>query len=245
MSKKKKTIIIASIVLAALAIMGIVYALLSDKTEIINKITVGTVEIDSLKLRITEQYVDSDTISDEEEAEEVLMAPADIYTISWQTKNKGTSGVLTRHTLEIYYDDGVDFYMYPANMSEEAIYADFQKIQNGEESQYLIETEAITGEKNGMKYSFIGDALNGSDNKEVSNEVNYNTTVASIKDTNINTDDNDKKKDEISYRLLLSPKTSYLQQGKKISAKVTTEAMQYTEDGSENWQVVDVEYFNN
>ena len=210
MSKRKKTIIIASVVVAAFAIMGIVYALLGDKTELINKITVGTVQIDSLNLRLT----------DKNSEEATLMAPADIDTLSWTTKNMGTSGVLTRHTLEIYYDDGVDFYMYPANMSEEAIYADFEKIQNGEESQYLIQTQPITGEKSGIKYSFIGDTLNGSDNKDVSHEVNYNTTVESIKDSNINTDDDNKKNDEIAFRLLLSPKTSYLEQGKKISVKM-------------------------
>ncbi len=234
MSKKKKTIIITSIVIAAFAIMGIVYALLSDNMQLINKITIGTVRIDSLNLRLTDKT--GEVVE--------LMAPADVDTLSWTTKNIGTSGVLTRHTLEIYYEDDLDLYMYPANMSEEAIYEDFEKIQNGQESTYLIKTEAITGEKKGMKYSFIGDALNGSDNEEVSKEVNYNSTVATIIDANIKTDDTDKKKDEIAFRLLLSPKTTYLQQGKKISAKVTTEAMQYTEDGSENWQVVDVEYFN-
>ena len=234
MSKKKKSIIIVSIVIAAFAIMGIVYALLSDNTEIINKITIGTVKIDSLNLKLT----------DKKGNQVELMAPADVDTLSWTTKNLGTSGVLTRHTLEIYYEDNVNLYMYPANMSEEAIYADFEKIQNGEESSYLIKTEPITGEKKGMKYSFIGDTLNGSDNKEVSKEVNYNVTEESIIDSNINTDDTDKKSDEIAFRILLSPKTSYLEQGKKLSAKVTTEAMQYTEDGKENWQVVDVEYFN-
>ena len=107
MTRKKRIIIISSIVVVAFVIMGIVYALLGDKTELINKITVGTVQIDSLNLRLT----------DKNSEEATLMAPADIDTLSWTTKNMGTSGVLTRHTLEIYYDDGVDFYMYPANMS--------------------------------------------------------------------------------------------------------------------------------
>ena len=98
-----------------------------------------------------------------------------------------------------------------------------------------------------MKYDpfvVVGDTLNGSDGKDVSKEVNYNlanndVSDSSVIDENINTDDNSKTEDEISFRLLISPKMSYLFQGKNVSVKVTTEAMQYTESGSGNWTVVD------
>ena len=239
MSRKKKTIIIASIVIAAFAIMGIVYALLSDSLELTNKITVGSVKIDTYNLKIKDA-----------KGEDVqIMSPADIDTISWTTENKGTAGVLTRHTLEIYWDDNVQLYLYPANMSDSAILEDFEKIQNGQESTYLLNTQAITKEvngvtKNGLKYNLVGDNLNGSDNndtdKNISKEVNYNSTVSSIIDANINTDDNNKKLDTVAFKVLLSPKTSYLNQGKNISAKVLTEAMQYTEDGQGEWVVADV-----
>ena len=239
MSKKKKIIIISSIVIAAFAIMGIVYALLSDSLELTNKITVGSVKIDTYNLKIKD--------SEGEEVE--LMSPADIDTLSWTTENKGTAGVLTRHTLEIYWDDDVQLYLYPANMSDSAILADFERVYSGQESEYLLNTETITKEvngvtKNGIKYNFVGDNLNGSDNndtdKNISSEVNYNMTEATVIDEEINTDDSNKVLDTVAFKVLLSPKTSYLNQGKNISVKVLTEAMQYTEDGQGEWVVADV-----
>ena len=242
MSNKKKITIIATVVVISFIIIGIVYAFFSDFVEIPNKLTIGTVRIKDLNLRLTKSNGQIAT----------LIEPADIDTLSWTTENDGTAGVLTRHTLEIYWQEDVGedannlLYMYPANMSKEAILADFEKVYAGQESQYLIKTEKVSklfGDKTkyGIKYQFVGDALNGSDNKEVSNEVNYNSTVESIIDSSITTDDDSKTKDEIAFRILLSPKTSYLFQGKSLSIKVTTEAMQYTDEGSENWTVVDTQ----
>lgn len=235
MSKKKKVVIITSIVIVAFIVMGIVYALLSDNSEVVNKIKVGTVRIDSLNLQL----------KDSKGNQVEIMSPADIDTLSWTTKNIGTSGVLSRHTLEIYWDDDVKLYMYPANMSDDAIISDFENINAGGESAYLIKTEPTTvtvGDKsmNALKYNFIGDNLNGADGTDVSKEVNYNSDNEEIIDASIKTDDSSKTQDDIAFKILLSPKTSYLNQGKKIYARVTTEAMQYTEDGSADWKVVDV-----
>ena len=240
MSNKKKIGIIAAIIVISFVIMGFVYAFFSDNVQITNKIKIGTVRIDDLNLTLKKE---NGTLED-------VLEPADIDTISWTTKNIGTSGVLTRHILEIYWQEDTDIdasnllYLYPANISKQAILTDFEKIQKGEESTYLIKTESINeevsgGKKYGMKYKFVGDALNGSDGNEVSKEVNYNSTEATIIDENISTDDTSKTDDEISFRVLVTPKLSYLFQGKPVSIKVTTEAMQYTEEGEENWTVVD------
>lgn len=242
MSNKKKIAIISTVVVISIIIMGIVYALMSDFVEIPNTFTVGSVKIKDLNLKLTKSNGEVAT----------LLEPADIDTISWTTENIGTAGVLTRHTLEIYWEDDVDadaadlLYLYPANMSKEAIWTDFENVDAGSESDYLIETEKVskvvaTKTKYGIKYQFVGDALNGSDNVEVSNEVNYNTTAEAVIDSNNTTDDESKTKDEIAFRLLFSPKASYLFQGKSVSIKVTTEAMQYTEDGSANWTVVETQ----
>lgn len=242
MSRKKKTIIIAVIVLVAFVIMGIVYALLSDKLEITNKFKVGTVHIDTKDLIIKESI--SDTEND------ALLAPGDIDIISWTTENLGTSAVLTRQTLEIRWSGNLNFYLYPANMTDAAIKADFENIQSGDESVALVTepiTETVSGETKvvGLRYNFVGDTLDGSGNtaqNSVSSEVNYNLSEGQI-DSSINTDDTDKKQDKVAFKLLLSPKTSYLEQGRIISTKVKTEGMQYTEQGSQNgtWVAADVE----
>ena len=77
--------------------------------------------------------------------------------------------------------------------------------------------------------------------KNVSKEINYNSTESSVIDSNISTDDTDSTIDTIAYKLLLSPETSYIYQGMNVYVKLTTEAMQYTEDGSTEWKVVDTQ----
>lgn len=248
MSKKKKIGIISAIVVASFIIMGIVYALFSDRIQIENKLKIGTLKIDDLNLTLKKENGDT----------EDALEPADLDTISWTTENIGTSGALTRHILEIYWKDASNtnlsdvLYLYPANISREAALADFENMQEGNASTYLLDTETFTkdvtgGTTNGIKYKFVGDRLKGSDGKSVIKngeeasvaEINYNSTNTSIIDGNISTDDASETKDDISFRMLVSPKMSYLLQGKKIEIKVTTEAMQFTEDGSENWTVVD------
>jgi len=231
-NKKKKAIIITTIVITIFTIIGIAYALVSDNLNLFGKTTTGSVKIETLNLSFKKSNGD----------EVNVIEPADINTISWTTKNIGTSGILTRHTLEIYWNDETDenannlLYLYPANVSREEILSDYE---NAEQSKYLIKTEKVSKEvdgttRYGIKYQFVGDVLDGTDMKNISKEVNYN-----LSDFESTSDDNDAVLDNISYKLLLSPKTSYLLQDKNVSIKVTTEAMQYTEDGSENWSVID------
>ena len=239
MTKKKRIIIISSIVVASFIIMGIVYAFFTDFEQLTNRLVAGTLNIEDTEISFKE--------ANGENAD--LLEPGDINTLSWTTKNVGTAGALTRQTLELYWTDDLDvgvntlIYMYPANMTDEAILEDYAK---GENSEYAIDftevTRTIEGKnKNGVKYQFVGDTLNGSDNIEVSNEVNYNSDVAAVIDSNINTDDTNKKEDSIAYKILLSPDTSYLYQGRKLSVFLTTEGMQYTEDGSGTWTVEDTQ----
>lgn len=239
MTKKKRIIIISSIVVASFIIMGIVYAFFTDFEQLTNRLVAGTLNIEDTEISFKK--------ANGENAD--LLEPGDINTLSWTTKNVGTSGALTRQTLELYWTDDLDvgvntlIYMYPANMTDEAILEDYAK---GENSEYAIDftevTRTIEGKnKNGVKYQFVGDTLNGSDNIEVSNEVNYNSDVAAVIDSNINTDDTNKKEDSIAYKILLSPDTSYLYQGRKLSVFLTTEGMQYTEDGSGTWTVEDTQ----
>ncbi len=241
MSKKKKIGIIIAIIVASFVVMGIVYALFSGQIEIKNKISTGSVKIDSLNLRLLKANGDTEDV----------LEPADIDTVLWTTKNTGTSGVLTRHTLEIYFTDEVNpdrsiLYMFPANLKDDVILADYNRIKNGQEPEYLIavsEKNTATN-KYGIKYQFIGDRLNGSDGTEVSSEVNYNESEDTIIDESKATDDNNKTQDEIAFRLLVDPNLSYLLQGKNVSIKVTTEAMQYTDEGKDSWRVVDTEEIN-
>lgn len=241
MNKKKKTIIITSVVLASFVIIGIVYALLSDSIAIKNKFKVGTVHIDIVNLALKDE--DGDDVE--------LWEPADINTISWSTKNIGTSAVLSRHTLEIRWTGNMNFYLYPANMKDSEIIADFQRIQEGGETVSILTepiTETVGGATKivGLKYNFVSDTLDGTNNTaqdSVSSEVNYNSTVEGKIDSNINTDDSNKKQDDVAFKLLLSPKTSYLNQGKVVSVKVKAEGMQYTTEGSQDgtWVAGDVE----
>lgn len=238
-NKKKKIIIISTIVITSFIIIGIVYALVSGKLNLFGKTTTGSVEIETLNLSLKKTNG----------SEVNVLEPADINILSWTTKNIGTSGILTRHTLEIYWNDETDanannlLYLYPANMSKEAILADYEK---GEESKYLIKTEKVSKTVNGqvrygIKYQFLGDTLDGTDMTGVSKEKDYNLNNSEVTIENAKTDDNESASDSIAYKILLSPKTSYLYQGKNVSVKVTTEAMQYTEAGSENWKVVDTQ----
>lgn len=235
MSKKKKTIIISAIILVAFVIMGVVYALFTDTLSIKNKFKVGTVHIDTKDLLIKENI--ADTTKDE------LLAPGDIDYITWTTENLGKTAVLTRHTLEITWEGEQQFYLYPANMPDEIINADFKDNAAGNAIVTEPITSVVEGQTKvvGMRYNFTGDTLDGQDNTEsnsVSKEENYNSTSYPT-----NTDDTEKKLDKVAFKILLSPRTNYLQQNKKINIKVKTEGMQYTEEGSQegNWVAVDVE----
>lgn len=127
-------------------------------------------------------------------------------------------------------------------MSKQEIIEDYKK---GEESKYKL--NVTSGEitlddntmKKGIEYQFLGDVLDGTKMTGKSKEVNYNSE--SFVNT---TDDKSEVEDEIAFNILLSPNTSYLYEGKTITIKVVTEAMQFTEEGKEEWQIVDTQTIN-
>lgn len=231
-NKKRKIILISAIILISFIVISFAYTLVTGKLELFNKTTTGTVQIETLNLtfsKLSGEKVD-------------ILEPADVCKISWQTKNIGTSGILTRHTLEIYWNDETNensaelLKLYPANLSKEQILSDYSNLET---NNYLIQTEKVSKKVDnktlyGIKYSFVGDTLKGTNGEEISKEQNYNNE--NFENT---TDDNDSTYDSIAFRLLLSPDTSYLYQNKKLSVYIVTEAMQYTENGSEQWEVVD------
>ena len=228
-NKKKKITLIILIIIASFVVIGLIYALVSGSLNIFGQTTTGSVQIKTINLSCTnEKGVNTNRLE-----------PAVVNDLHWLTENVGTSGVLTRHTLEIYWNDETDenanelIYLYPANMTKEQILSDLKG-----DAKYAIKAEKVSKQegnktKYGIKYQFIGDTLDGTDMKNISNEVNYN--ISEFKSTS---DDDNTMSDFISYKIILSPKTSYLYQDKAVSIKVVTEAMQYTQNGSGEWTVV-------
>lgn len=236
MTKKKKLFIISTIVILSFVVIGIVYAFFTDYNEVKNRFRLGSLNIEDYDLSLKKGEVAKTTIE-----------PGDIDILSWTTKNEGTMGAKTRQTLEIYFKDDASaelvdlLHIYPANMTDSAILEDFEK---GLNSEYEITAEKVTkawGNKtiHGLKYQFVSDTLNGTDNKNINQEVNYNLDNSEVTIADFTTDDTSATQDNIAFKVLLSPQTSYLYQGSQVYIRVTTEGMQYTEDGSGTWQIVE------
>lgn len=236
MKKKKMGVIILVIVI----IVGIVLATVSINRLIQNFVKSGTVQVEEINL----QLKDSEGNITKEIAD---WEPGDVDLVTWKVKNIGTSAVYTRNKLQIYWNEEVlsnnqVIYLYPANMSKQEIIEDFKK---GEDSKYKL--NVTSGEitlddnnvKKGIEYQFLGDVLDGTKMTGKSKEVNYNSE--SFVNT---TDDKSEVEDEIAFNILLSPNTSYLYEGKTLTIKVVTEAMQFTEEGKEEWQIVDTQTIN-
>jgi hypothetical protein len=125
-------------------------------------------------------------------------------------------------------------------MSKQEISNDMKK---GENSEYMIKVESgdivIDDEgttKKGFEYFFNGDTLDGTKMTGKSKEVDYNLQ-SNVKTT----DDNSSTEDDIAFNVYFNPKSSYLYEGKTLTVKVVTEAMQCTEDGRAEWQIVDTQ----
>lgn len=235
--KKKK---IGVIILVIVIVVGIVLATVSINRLIQNFVKSGTVQVEEINL----QLKDSEGNITKEIAD---WEPGDVDLVTWKVKNIGTSAVYTRNKLQIYWNEEVlsnnqVIYLYPANMSKQEIIEDFKK---GEDSKYKL--NVTSGEitlddnnvKKGIEYQFLGDVLDGTKMTGKSKEVNYNSE--SFVNT---TDDKSEVEDEIAFNILLSPNTSYLYEGKTLTIKVVTEAMQFTEEGKEEWQIVDTQTIN-
>lgn len=235
--KKRK---IGVIILVIVIIVGIVLATVSINRLIQNLVKSGTVQVEEINLQLKDLEGNvTKEIADWE--------PGDVDLVTWKVKNIGTAAVYTRNKLQIYWNEEVlnnnqVIYLYPANMSKQEIIEDFKK---GEDSKYKL--NVTSGEitlddnnvKKGIEYQFLGDVLDGTKMTGKSNEVNYNSE--SFVNT---TDDKSEVEDEIAFNILLSPNTSYLYEGKTITIKVVTEAMQFTEEGKEEWQIVDTQTIN-
>ena len=135
MTKKKKIIIITSIVLASFIIIGVVYAFFTDFEKLTNRFSIGTLNIQDTEISFKK--------ANGEDAD--LLEPGDINTLSWTTKNVGTSAALTRQTLELYWTDDLDvgvntlIFLYPANMTDEAGAKGGRHY--GRRSAYALETQ--------------------------------------------------------------------------------------------------------
>ncbi|HBC84424.1 MAG TPA: hypothetical protein DCZ30_03035 [Clostridiales bacterium] len=235
--KKKK---IGVIVFVIVIIVGIVFATVSINTMIQNMVKSGTVQVEEINLQLKDMQGNiTKEIQDWE--------PGDVDLVTWNVKNIGTSAVYTRNKLQIYWNEEIAsnnqvIYLYPANMSRQEIIEDFKK---GEDSNYKL--NITSGEiniddntiKKGIEYQFLGDVLDGTKMTGNSKEVNYNSE--SFENT---TDDNSEVEDKIAFNILLSPNTSYLYEGKTLTIKVITEAMQFTKEGKEEWQIVDTQTIN-
>lgn len=231
-NKKKK---ISVMILIVLLIAVIVIATVSINKLIENRVNSGTVEVENINLTLTEPSGNSSKeIADWE--------PGDVDEISWTVKNVGTSAVYTRNKLIIYWNDEIPdessiITLYPANLTRKQVTEDFKK---GENSEYALDLQLkdITLEdgtvKKGIEYSFLGDVLDGTIAKNVSTEVNYNSS-----DFNSKTDDNVASEDSIAFNILFSLYTTPVYAGKFLSIKVVTEAMQYSAEGKAEWQIVD------
>ena len=237
MKEKKKIIIFIICLILILILVGVVFATINTNKIIENIVKSGTVQVESINIELKDSKGNvGKEIADWE--------PGDVNQITWNVKNIGTSAVYTRNKLQIYWNEDVFsdeqyIYLYPANMTREQIIEDFNR---GENSTYAIKVTngkinvAENISKQGIEYDFLGDVLDGSKMTDKSKEVNYN--VQSLLKT---TDDDNAKEDVVSFKIMFSPKTSYLYEGKTVTVKVITEAMQFTEDGKAEWQIVDTQ----
>lgn len=237
MDKQKKSKKIKVIVGTALVIAGVSVAVVTANKVVQNTVKSGTVTVESINLQLIDEKGNSTK-------ELSSWDPGDVETISWKVKNTGTAAVYTRNRLRVYWNEELPdneqvLYLYPANVSKTEILKDIVK---GDAAQYAVDAEYgdITldnGEvKKGYEIEVLGDILDGSEMTGKSKEVNYN-----IDAFDKTTDDTNTTEDDIAYKLVLSPKTSYLYSDKTLKVEVVTEAMQCTPDGKEAWNIVDVQ----
>lgn len=232
-NKKKK---IGVIVLVIVIIVGVVLATVTVNRILENNVKSGTVQVANINLQLKNQAGEVvDEISDWE--------PGDVDQVTWTVENTGTAAVYTRNKIQIWWNEEIPedqapvLYLYPANMSKAEVLADFRK---GDEAEHAIAVTRgdiavnSTTNKKGIEYQVLGDVLDGTAMTGKSTEVDYNLQTA-LKTT----DDTSTTKDVVAYNILFSPKTSYLFEGKTLTIKVITEAMQFTNAGKQEWHIVD------
>lgn len=217
MDKKKNKFLIISITVSVLLIVFtiVVLAMLTSKDKVTNRFKVASLDIEIVDL----------ALKDDKSTNINTMQPGQVGEISWTSENVGSTTALTRHTMSIYLDieqdliDGNILYLYPADLSDDEILADYEG-----DKENVLETTEITKEVEGrtiygLQYKFPGDTLKGTDSSDVTDQTS----------------------EFINFKLLLIPELSYLCQDKDITIDVVTEAVQYGEDANANWQAVDNE----
>lgn len=237
MKNKKIKMIIILVIVGILLFTLFAYALITEKFSINQNVSTATVKIEN-KLLIEDKL--NKTMGETIPA----WQPGDASLLKLETTNIGTSAIYTKHTLQIYWNDEMTdsvnkyLYVYPANMSNSEILEDIAsqdpKYAVKSEKDGLIETDK--GNRIGFQYAFLGDVLDGTSIKGHSKEKNYNSEHFPK-----TTDEEIADKDIIAFKIVLDPNISYLYQNKKISLKLLTEAMQYTQEGKEEWQIVDTQ----
>lgn len=241
MDKQKKSKKIKILVGTVLVIAGVSVAAVTANKVIENTVKSGTVSVESINLQLTDESGNSTKNLSSWD-------PGDVQTVSWKVKNSGTAAVYTRNKLRVYWNEETPdnekvLYLYPANVSKSEILKDIAK---GENAEYAIKAEygQITlddgTEKKGYEYELFGDILDGSEMTGKSEEVNYN-----IQAFDKTTDDTNAVEDDVAFNLLLSPKTSFLYGKNTLTIEVVTEAMQCTEDGKEEWNIVSIQTLGN
>lgn len=237
----KKTVIFSIIIVMVFVILMTSYALFTDVITKNNKFTMGNLKIENRDLKVENKLTKT------METEITVWSPGDANIITWNTVNVGTVGAKTRHTIQVYWknsniDDSAQelIYLYPVNMTNEEILQDYA----GEKTNAIsVDRQAIiqvnNENKKGFSYTFYGDTLNGSDNKNIATEVDYdNKNFGTTEFTSVESDDT---LDKIAFRILLSPSAPYLYQKEQLSVHIITEALQYTEDGNGEWQIESIQ----
>lgn len=235
-SKNKKMILAAlAVVSIVVLIIGITYAVLTDMDDKNNKFKVGNLDIEIVNLDLKKNNVST----------RVIM-PGEIDVVSWTSENVGTITAKTRHVVDIYWKDVEDInaiteiaaqdllILYPANLSDAEILADFENNGNkrlatevteqGVEPKWIVEAIPTVVEKKvnnktvyGLRYKFLSATLDGSN---------------STNDPKVSSQD-------LSFKVFLRPDASYLYQQKEIGVDVVVEGLQDNGDGE--WTIADAE----
>ena len=237
MDKQKKSKKVKLLVGSAIVIAGISIAAVTANKSIENTVKSGTVQVESINLQLVDEKGNSTKNLNSWD-------PGDIQTVTWKVKNNGTAAVYTRNKLRVYWNEELPdeekvLYLYPANVNKQQIKSDIIK---GDAAQYAVDAQYgnITLDdgsiKKGYEYELFGDILDGSEMTDKSEEVNYN--IDAFETT---TDDTNTTEDDIAFNLYLSPTLSYLYGDKTLTIEVVTEAMQCTEDGKQEWNIVSIQ----
>ena len=242
--KSKFSVSALSVILAIAILVTGVSALFTALAQDSTQGTAGTVRIDNINLRVQDVPVEASGTG--------MMGkgisnwnPGDINLVEWDVINLGNKSVCTRNTMFFYWDEDPDLrelgmlYIYPANMSDEDIFADMYSdnpskfIGIGDDLKKIQNPEDET--RYGYIWTFFGDILDGvglGAETGDAREVNYNST-----DYPGTTDDDSATMDHVAFKIALSPHATCDFMGKRWIMEVVTEAMQARNTSDSDWVV--------